>query len=94
MNVIWTKGAIQNLKNIFDYYEMEAGKKVAFKITKKIKLRASRLKDFPNLGRVEKEFGNRYRSIKSDNYRIFYKIDDQIYIMLVFDMRRNPVDLK
>ena len=36
--IIWTDFAIENLKDIFDYYSVKANKKIAHKIRKSISL--------------------------------------------------------
>ena len=36
MKIIWTDFAIENLKDIFDYYSIKTNKKVAHKIRKQI----------------------------------------------------------
>ena len=53
MKIIWTDFAIQNLKDIFDYYSVSAGKKVAHKIRKQILVSIKQLIKNPESGQKE-----------------------------------------
>ncbi len=96
--IIWTNFAISELKNIFLYYRMVAGDKVANKIKKSIFDTTKPLTQHPFIGAVEENLtdlkqGHRY--LVSGNYKIIYKIvNNDIYITDVFDCRQNPTKMK
>ncbi len=97
MKIIWTDFAIQNLKDIFDYYSAIANKKVANKIKQNIFKSVNLLVSYPELGQVElylEKLNKRYRYVLSGNYKIIYKIQDEnIIISDVFDVRQNPIKM-
>ena len=97
MKIIWTDFAIENLKDIFDFYSIRANKKVAHKIRKQILESTKQLIDNPESGQIEfylKELGQKYRYLVSGNYKIIYRFyENQIIINDVFDSRQNPVKM-
>ena len=94
MKIVWTEFAIQNLKDIFDYYATKAGKKVAHKIRKQILESSKQLKNNPSSGPMELHLisvKRNYRSLICGNHKLIYRIvDHQIIINDVFDTRQNP----
>ncbi len=96
--IIWTNFAITELKNIFLYYRMVAGSKIADKILKSIFSATKPLIKHPLVGVLEENLtdlkqGHRY--IVEGNYKIIYRIiDNNIYIVDVFDCRQNPRKMK
>ena len=94
MNIVWTDFAIRNLKDIFDYYSTQAGKKVAHKIrrqilksSKQLQLNSNSGPIEPNLTRLKKN----HRYLVSGHYKLIYRImDNQVIINDVFDTRQNP----
>ncbi len=97
MKIIWTDFAIENLKDIFDFYSVTANKKVANKIKQEIFKSVKLLVRYPRLGQVElylEELNEEYRYILSGNYKVIYKIQDKnIIISDVFDVRQNPIKM-
>lgn len=94
MEIVWTDFAIENLKNIFEYYKEKSNKKVAYKILNQIYNTSNYLKKFPNSGQIEislERLNQNYRFIVSGKYKIIYKVSDlKIIILDVFDSRQHP----
>jgi len=94
MKIVWTDFAISNLKDIFDYYAIEAHKKLAHKIRKQILKSSKQLINNPNSGPIEPNLlilNKNYRYLVSGNYKLIYRIvDNEIIIYDVFDTRQNP----
>ena len=97
MKIIWTDFAIENLKDIFDYYSIKASKKVAHKIRKQIFESTKQLIKNPESGQIEfnlERLKQNHRYLLIGNYKIIYKIsEDQIIIADVFDTRQNPIKM-
>jgi len=97
MKIIWTDFAIENLKEIFDYYSENATKKVAHKIKKQILTSTKQLLDYPESGQVEfhlQKLNQNHRYLVSGNYKIIYRInEDQVIISDVFDTRQEPTKM-
>ena len=97
MEIIWTDFAINNLKEIFDYYSEIATKKVAHKIKKQILASTKQLVDYPESGQVEfnlQKLNQNHRYLVSGNYKIIYRINkDQVIISDVFDTRQEPTKM-
>ncbi len=96
--IIWTNFAISELKNIFLYYRMVAGDKVAGKIRKSIFTSTKPLIKQPLIGAIEEnliELKQGHRYLVDGNYKIIYKQEDnKIYITDIFDCRQNPSKMK
>ena len=96
--IIWTNFAISELKNIFLYYRMVAGDKVAEKIRKSIFASTKPLIKQPLIGATEEnliELKQGHRYLVDGNYKIIYRqIDNDIFITDVFDCRQNPSKIK
>lgn len=97
MKIIWTDFAIENLKEIFDYYSDKASKKVAHKIRGKILDSTKQLIKNPESGQLElnlEKLSQNHRYLVNGNHKIIYRIDEnQIIINDVFDTRQNPVKM-
>lgn len=97
MKIIWTDFAVENLKNIFDYYSKKANAKVAHKIRKTIIHSVKILITNPKLGQIEiylEKLNQNHRYILAGNYKVIYRIeDDTIIINDVFDVRQNPIKM-
>jgi plasmid stabilization system protein ParE len=95
--IIWTNFAIGELKNIFLYYRMVAGEKTANKIRKSIFLATKQTVKQPLIGALEEnlsELNQGHRYLVTGNYKIIYLvIEDDIYIIDVFDCRQNPTKM-
>jgi len=94
MNVIWTNEALQETKAIYIYYKNKASIKVAQSIKKKILSSTKNLNTNAKKGQTEmllKHKIGEYRYILAGNYKIIYRVlEKNVYVMKVFDCRRNP----
>lgn len=78
MVIVWTDFAIENLKDIFDYYAIKANKKVAHKIKKQILNDTKQLVNNPKLGQIElylEKLNQHHRYLLSGNYKVIYRIE-------------------
>jgi len=98
MKIIWTDFAIQNLKDIFDYYSKNANKKIAHKIRKQILASTKQLIQNPESGQTElnlEKLIQKYRYLVVGNYKVIYKFEqDEIRIVDIFDTRQNPLKIE
>ncbi|WP_313099216.1 type II toxin-antitoxin system RelE/ParE family toxin [Epilithonimonas sp.] len=98
MKIIWTDFAIQNLKDIFDYYSKNANKKVAHKISKQILASTKQLIQNPESGQTElnlEKLNQKYRYLVVGNYKVIYNfLQDEIRIVDIFDTRQNPLKIE
>jgi len=98
MKTIWTDFAIQNLKDIFDYYSKNANKKVAHKIRKQILASTKQLIQNPESGQTElnlEKLNQKYRYLVVGNYKVIYKfVQDEIRIIDIFNTRQNPLKIE
>ncbi|WP_417858859.1 type II toxin-antitoxin system RelE/ParE family toxin [Xanthomarina gelatinilytica] len=97
MKIIWTDFAIENLKDIFDYYAENASKKIAHKVRKQILDTSLQLLNNSESGQIEFHLQNlnqNHRYLLSGNYKIIYRIIDNLIIINdVFDTRREPIKM-
>ncbi|MFY1045593.1 type II toxin-antitoxin system RelE/ParE family toxin [Chryseobacterium sp. GP-SGM7] len=97
MKIIWTEFAIQNLKAIFEYYAVKAGRKVAHKLRKQIFESTKHLIQNPESGQLEfylEHLNKHYRYILSGNFKIIYRVENnQVIINDIFDARQNPIKM-
>lgn len=88
--IIWSKSAIKERREIFDYWNnrnksKDFSKKLYYLFLKTI----NPLKENPEIGVLDKVYNFRYLIIKE--YLIFYEFNDtEIYILKIWDGRRNP----
>ena len=98
MKIIWTDFAIENLKDIFDYYSIKTNKKVAHKIRKQIFDSTRQLKDIFVSCQVEfhlEKLNKKHRYLVCGNYKIIYRFfENQIIISDIFDARQYPEKIK
>lgn len=96
--IIWTNFAISELKQIYFYYHMVAGQKIADKIRRSIFNSTKPLIKQPLIGAIEEnliELKQQHRYIVEGNYKIIYRlINNDIYITDIFDCRQNPEKMK
>jgi len=96
--IIWSDSAIEELRDIYDYFLSKAGKKVADKIINAIVDQTIMLEQTPQMGQTEELLAHLKKEIRylvSGNYKIVYFIDKNIVsIATVFDCRQNPKKLK
>ncbi|AXG71124.1 ParE toxin of type II toxin-antitoxin system, parDE [Kordia sp. SMS9] len=97
MKIIWTDFAIENLKDIFDYFSNKVSNETAHKIRKQILNSTNQLINNPKSGQLEfnlQKLKQNHRYVVSGNYKIIYRIyAHQIIISDVFDTRQNPTKM-
>lgn len=96
--VVWSDSAIQELRDIYDYFSHKAGKKVADNITNAIVDLTISLEKTPKLGQIEEMLTTYDREIRyliDGNYKIVYLFEENFTtIATIFDCRQNPKKLK
>lgn len=96
--VVWSDSAIEELRNIYEYYFYKASKRVADKITNSIVDKTIMLEITPRMGQKEEllaHFKQDIRYLVQGNYKIVYLIEENIVsIATVFDCRQDPIKLK
>jgi plasmid stabilization system protein ParE len=95
--VYWTETAFQDLESIIDHIAVD-NIDSALDIYKKIKNKSNSLVTLPFRGRIvpELRFHNivTYRELIISPWRIVYRIESNtVYVVSVFDSRRNIEDL-
>lgn len=83
VKIVWSKTALLDLKNIFDYIAKDS-KYYAVRFVDRIIVSVDQLENFPYSGRIVPEKNNEtIREIIFGNYRIFYKIISQNKISIL-----------
>jgi toxin ParE1/3/4 len=95
--VVWTRTAEEDLAGIVDFIA-DDNIEAAFVVFERIRERAAALHDLPDRGRIVPELHQngiiQYRELIFAPWRIIYRHDeDNLYVMAVFDGRRNLEDL-
>lgn len=94
MKLVVTIPARNSLRAIHDHYKKEVSIRVADKIRLGISQKLRFLAEHPYIGQQEdtlREMGLEHRRIVERNYKIIYRIiDDVIYVTDIFDSRRDP----
>lgn len=96
LEVYWLEFAESKLEDIYSYYVLKAGGKVARKLIFEIVATTNRLVKQPEIGQVEVALKHRkqeFRYLVYKNYKIIYWINygfNRIEIVNVFDTRQNP----
>lgn len=99
LEVYWTQFAEDKLTDIFEYYNFNAGIKIAQKLVNGIIGESLKLCKNPFIGQKEDLLLDRiqeYRYLVFKNYKIIYWIDEinkMIIVSHVFDTRQNPVKI-
>jgi len=97
LKVFWTETALNQLRDIFDYYKVKANQRVARNIVKKIVNRTIQLERNSKSGSREPLLESRkfeYRYLVEGNYKIIYWTEDNyVKIASIFDSRQNPEKL-
>lgn len=99
LEIFWTQFAEDKLQDIFYYYKLKAGIKVAKTITTEIVDKTINLANNPKIGQIEEfliERSQEFRYLVSTNYKIIYYINletERVVIANVFDTRQNPEKL-
>ncbi len=96
-NVFWTKIAQDDLIEIIDYIASDSINNAEI-LFQNIKNQSMKLEKFPERGRIVPELKfhniNNYQELIIDPWRLIYRIEDnKIYIIALFDGRRNLEDV-
>ena len=98
IRIEWSELSEKQLKDIFDYYSIEADTRIASRIINRIINRVSILGSNPFIGQREEllaDYPEDFRYLVEMNYKIIYwKHDDILTIASVFDCRQNPDKIK
>jgi toxin ParE1/3/4 len=98
IKIEWSKLSEVQLKDIYDYYSLEASPRIAKRIINKIVARVEILFKNPLAGAKEEllaDYPEEFRYLVEGNYKIIYwKEKELITIALVFDSRQNPEKMK
>jgi plasmid stabilization system protein ParE len=98
MKIIITGHSKGSLLEIYHYYKLIINPVVARNIINEIKVCIKNLTLYPEIGQIEPQLEKLklcYRRIICGNYKIIYRIqEDIIYITDIFDARRNPDEMK
>jgi len=95
--VVWTRTVEDDLEGILDFIADDSVD-AALAVFARIRERAATLNIFPDKGRVVPELHQhgivQYREFILSPWRIIYRVDGStVYLMAVFDSRRNLEDL-
>tara|TARA_R110002124_G_scaffold109723_4_gene263159 strand:+ start:22067 stop:22384 length:318 start_codon:yes stop_codon:yes gene_type:complete len=96
LEVYWTQIAEDKLNDIFIYYKLKAGHRVAQKLINGIVDTTIDLEKTPKIGQKENLLSDRtqnFRYLVHKNYKVIYWINEKqnrIEIANVFDCRQNP----
>ena len=95
--VLWARAAEEDLKSIIEYICVDSPSAARDSLNR-IKSEASNLCSFPQRGRVVPELKGhgilQYRELIIPPWRVIYRIsEEQVYVLLVIDSRRNVEDI-
>ena len=100
MKIFWTSFAKRELRNIFEYYKINASSKIAKNLVTQI-VEQTKILDFQNkIGQKEEFLSDRkenFRYLVHKNYKIIYWFNEQknrIEIVDIFDTRQNPTKIE
>ncbi|MBS1635063.1 MAG: type II toxin-antitoxin system RelE/ParE family toxin [Bacteroidetes bacterium] len=91
--IIWTSNARQELFDILEFWNLRNGStSYSKKLVQKIQVNLLYISENPFLGRPTSI--DNVRVILVSNYLLFYEVrNDSLYVLSIFDGRRNPDDL-
>ena len=92
--IIWTDESLDGLKSIIEYLEERWTKREIKKFAKLVEKQISLIQNNPKLFPLSSRSNQVRRSVLSKQTTIYYKIvDNNVYIVSLFDNRRNPNSL-
>ena len=98
IRIEWSEKSERQLKEIFDYYSLEASPRIARKIINGILDKVSILESNPSAGPKEEllcDYPEEFRYLVESNYKIIYwKKENLVTIASVFDCRKNPAKIQ
>ena len=93
VQIIWSKQALGDLKDIFDYISLDSKEYAKLQVVR-IKIKTNTLISHSKLGRVVPEFGiPEIREIFEGNYRISYSLESNKSISIL-TIHHGARDLK
>jgi len=94
IKIRWSSKAKYQLRELFDYFQVNASSTLAESLITTILSRTRNLNSFPNMGKREELLLDHPKDIRylvEGNYKILYWVsEDEIIIASVFDCRQNP----
>jgi len=92
--IIWSKIAIKSRDEILEYWsQRNRSRRYSIKLSKVFQRAINNLQGFSSLGKKTNRVNTRECIVI--NYSIFYEVTKkEIIILLIWDNRRNPKDLK
>jgi toxin ParE1/3/4 len=97
VRILWSDTSQRQLQDIFDYYSLKAGIRVAKKVVNEIVEKSIQLEMNPLIGPKEPLLEQAlydYHYLVVRNYKIIYRFNNQIiWIVSVFDCRQNPTKI-
>jgi toxin ParE1/3/4 len=94
IKILWSDTALSQLRDIFNYYKLNASPSVARKLVKFLIESTILLESNPKLGALEPLLSKKpfeYRYLVRKNYKIIYRFNDNLVrIVAVFDCRQDP----
>lgn len=97
MKILWTDFASFVLTEIYAYYKLKTGLKVAKRIRSDVFTAVRQLEHHAQSGQIEetlKELGEVHRYLVAGNHKVVYKqIPEGILITDVFDTRQDPAKI-
>lgn len=100
LKIFWTNFSQNELIKILEYYQQEAGLRVAKNLVNGVFKETNKLKKFPKLGQIEELLVSRkeeFRYLVYKNYKIIYCINStkgRVEIHDIFDTRQNPIKIE
>lgn len=97
MEIVWTDLAYETLKNVISYINENHGLRVALRVRTLLYQRISLLNATPLLGKSIQTVNNGDVRviIVAKKSRVFYYLrSGKIYIIMIWDVRRNPESLE
>jgi addiction module RelE/StbE family toxin len=81
--IIWSPSSIEDLEQIYEYIAKDSPNQAGLFVEKIINL-TEKIKDFPYIGKVIKEYrDDNYRELIIHSYRIMYKIINKMEIRIL-----------
>lgn len=99
IEIFWLGFAEAKLKDIYDYYSLNANKKVARKLISGVVTTTLKIENNPKIGPLEVRLSHRserFRFLIFKHYKIIYFINEDFKraeIVHVFDIRQDPIKI-
>jgi toxin ParE1/3/4 len=94
MKIVWSRFAVKNLRDIYEYYAENAGPSIALKIRNGIFEEGKKISKYPSAAQIQESLSGlrqEHRYVLKGHYKIIYIIvDNEILITDIFDTRQHP----